>query len=107
MKNLFWRTSVFLISFSLVAPRMPAQETNEVGQLKRQLQQMQENFERVQREQKEQIDSLSKKLEELTKQQSADAEKKKLEQQLAAELQSGPTNAAATATATPAWSPSQ
>ena len=56
-----------------------AQATNEVEQLKRQLQQLQENFERVQREQRQQIEALTKKLDDLTKQQTAEAEKKKLE----------------------------
>ena len=55
-----------------------AQQTSDLEQLKRQLQQMQENFEKMQREQREQIDSLTKKLEEITKQQAAEAEKKKL-----------------------------
>src|SRR5437868_9570982 len=61
---------------------LPAQETNQIELLKRQLQQMQENFERVQREQRQQIEALTKKLDDL-------AEKKKLEQELAAELQKG------------------
>src|SRR6266568_5627071 len=63
-----------------------AQQTNELEQLKRQIQQMQESFEKVQREQRQQIDALTKKLDELTKQQAAEAEKKKLEQELATEL---------------------
>src|ERR1044071_3996118 len=70
----------------LAALAAQAQPANEVEQLKRQLQQMQENFEKVQREQRQQIDALTKKLEELSKQQTAEAEKKKLEEQLAAEL---------------------
>src|SRR6184192_1648712 len=74
------------------ANALPAQETNQIDTLKRQLQQMQENFERAQREQRQQIEALTKKLDELTKQQSAEAEKKKLEQDLAAELQkNGPS----------------
>src|SRR5438093_1967464 len=87
-----------------------AQQTNDLEQLKRQLQQMQENFEKMQREQREQIDSLTKKLEEITKQQAAEAEKKKLEQELAAELaKNQPTPAAGATTPAPAttWSPSQ
>ena len=87
-----------------------AQETNEVGQLKRQLQQLQENFERAQREQRQQIETLTKKLDELTKQQAAEAEKKKLEQELSAELQknlpAAPAPAAAPAVAA-SWSPAQ
>ncbi|MBC8094878.1 MAG: hypothetical protein H7Y43_03600 [Akkermansiaceae bacterium] len=84
-----------------------AQETNEVEWLKRQLQQMQENFDRVQREQREQIEALSRKLDAVTKQQLAETEKKKLEEQLAAELQSPVPANDSTAKATPsrAWSP--
>ena len=87
-----------------------AQQTNDLEQLKRQLQQMQENFEKMQREQREQIDSLTKKLEEMSKQQAAEAEKKKLEQELAAELaKNQPTPAVGATTPAPAttWSPSQ
>jgi hypothetical protein len=91
---------------------LSAQETNEVEQLKRQLQQLQENFERVQREQRQAIESLTKKLDDLTKQQAADAEKKKLEQELAAELQTNQPAKTATAPAgtiapTAPWSPAQ
>jgi hypothetical protein len=50
-----------------------AQETNEVEQLKQQLQQMQENFERVENQQHRQIEVLTKKLDELTKQQQVTA----------------------------------
>src|ERR1051326_8669503 len=80
-----------------------AQQTNELEQLKRQLQQMQENFEKVQREQREKIEALTKKIDELTRQQASEAEKKKLEQELAAQLA---TNQPAPAPAT-TWSPSQ
>ena len=99
---------IALVCLGLAVPMSHAQSTNDVEQLKRQLQEMRENFEKVQREQKQQIDLLNQKLDELTKQQSAEAKKKKLETQLAAELGS-PTNnpPAATAPATPAWSPSQ
>jgi len=90
-----------------------AQDTNnEVSALKQQLKQLQDNFERMQREQKDQIDALSRKVEELTKKQSTDAEKKKLEEDLAAELQKGAqpgASATAPAPAAPStgWSPSQ
>jgi hypothetical protein len=87
-----------------------AQDTNQIDQLKRQLQQLQENFERVQREQKAQIDALTKKLEDLTQQQAAEAEKKKLEQEMAAELQKTQPAAGTPPAATPpaaAWSPTQ
>jgi TolA-binding protein len=91
------------------------QATNEVDELKRQLRQLQENVERMQREQRQQIEALTKKLDELTKQQAAEAEKKKLEQELAAELQrsDGTNQVAATAGPEPArpftagWSPAQ
>jgi hypothetical protein len=97
------------------SPQVLAQ-TNEVDQLKQQLRQLQENFERVQRQQREQIDALTKRLDEITNQQKADAEKKKLEQELSADLQKDQPAAApaqAPATARPgaataaAWSPAQ
>jgi hypothetical protein len=88
------------------ARRVEAQTTNDVEQLKQQLRQLQENFERVQREQHQQIEALTRKLDDLTKQQAAEAEKKKLEQDLAAELQKN--QPAATTPAPPAaWSPAQ
>lgn len=102
---------LMLVCLGLIVPMSYAQETNEVEQLKRQLQQMQENFDRVQREQREQIDSLSRKLDEITKQQTAEAEKKKLEQQLATELQNqaapptAPANSSVGPASTAAWSP--
>jgi hypothetical protein len=89
-----------------------AQETNEVEQLKRQLQQLQENFERVQREQHQQIETLTRKLDDLARQQTSEAEKRKLEQELAADLQKNQPAAAPTAppprldTSAP-WSPEQ
>jgi hypothetical protein len=91
-------------------PDLRAQGTNEVDALKQQLQQLQENFERMQREQHQQIEALTHKLEELSKQQAAEAEKKKLEQELAADLGTNrPPAAAAAAAPAPAqpWSPSQ
>src|SRR5215813_8077907 len=79
-----------------------AQDTNEINQLKQQLREMRESFERVQNEQRQQIDALTKKLDELTKEKATDAEKKKLAEQLAAEL--GTTNQPAT-TAAPSAAP--
>src|SRR6266436_11673 len=74
----------------MVAGVVSAQNTNnDVSLLKQQLQQLQENFERMQREQRQQIEALTKKLDDLTKQQAAEADKKKIEQELAAELQKG------------------
>jgi hypothetical protein len=95
---------------------LQAQETNEVEQLKRQLRQMHETFERVQREQKQQIEALTQKLEALAGQEAAAAEKKKLETELAAELQKNQSAAATQAATAPAreaqlgttgWSPAQ
>src|SRR5262249_45179608 len=82
-------------------------QTNEVDALKRQLQQLQENFERIQKEQREQIDALTKKLDALTHQQQAEAEKKKLEQELAADLQKNqPATPGPAPAPQSAWSPS-
>ena len=90
-----------------------AEETNEVLQLRRQLQELQEKFERSQREQREQIEALTKKLDALAKPgttSAPEADKKKLEQELATELQQNQaqspplSNAPAIA---PAWSPAQ
>src|SRR5215471_14273504 len=91
------RVSVACLVLSGTAVSLRAQDTNQIEQLKQQLRQMQENFERVQREQRQQIEDLTKKLDDLTKQQAAEAEKKKLEQELAAELQKGSSNAPPTA----------
>jgi hypothetical protein len=114
--------------------RLWAQETNEVDALRLQLRQLQESFDRAQREQRQQIEALTRKVEELSRQQpaspsqpvvgaqpaleTANAEKRKLEQELAAELGTNapPGNAGATAgrtatgAATPTssvWSPAQ
>lgn len=91
---------------------LPAQDTNQIEQLKQQLREMQENFEKVQREQRQEIDALTKKLDDLTQQQAAEAEKKKLEQELAAQLgtsQPAATTPAPGPAAAPAapWSPTQ
>jgi len=81
---------ILILSVSACAFGLRAQETNQLEQLQRQvrqLQQMQENSDKALQEQRRLIESLSKEVSDLTKQQSADAEKKKLEQQLAGELQ--------------------
>ena len=104
LRNLLGWSSALCLSVTLVQ----AQEANQVEQLKKQLQLMQENFEKVQREQRQQIESLTKQLDEVVKRQTAEAEKKKLEEQLAADLKKNqpvPTNQSA-ATSTP-WSASQ
>lgn len=115
-KIIGWSSALCLSAMSL-----QAQETNEVGQLKKQLQQMQESFEKVTRAQQQQIEALTKKLDEFTQTKSVPAatnapgkteDQIKLEAQLAAEL--GATNAAPTSdsknqnslTVVP-WSPSQ
>jgi len=95
----------------LSATLVQAQDTNEVLQLKRQLQELQEKFERTQREQREQIEGLTKKIDALSKTNpAADGDKKKLEQELAAELQQNQaqsTNVSKASVAAPAWSPAQ
>ena len=102
--------AVFAVLLVCGSPAVKAQSTNEVEQLRRQLQQLQENFERMQREQRQQIEALTGKLDDLTKQQAAEAEKKKLEQDLAAELQVKPPAPPAPSTTAPPsapWSPAQ
>ncbi len=91
-------------------PMLRAQATNEVEQLKQQLRQLQENFERTQREQQQQIESLTRKLDDLTRQQATAADRQKLEQELAADLQQNPPASPAPAAApapSPTWSPAQ
>jgi hypothetical protein len=87
-----FRTFIALTVFcaaSLVASQpVRGQDANQIDALKEQLRQMQENFDRAQREQRLQIDSLTKKLDDLTKQQAGEAEKKKLEADLTAQLSS-------------------
>ena len=83
-----------------------AQDASEVEQLRKQLRQLQEQFERVQQEHKSQIDSLSRKLDEITQAQAAEADKKKLEQELAAEMSKDTPKTATTSSVTnPPWSP--
>ena len=93
-------------TLSCFAP-VRAQSTNGVEELRRQLLQLREQFERTQREQQQQIEALTKKLGDLTAQQAADAEKKKLEQELTAELQPQTTSTLPSSVTAPAtaWSP--
>lgn len=91
---------------------LPAQETNDVEKLRLQLQQMQESFDRVAGEQRQQIEALKKQVNELVKQQTAEAEKKKVEQELAVEMQKNqPATASQSAATQPApassWTPSE
>lgn len=72
MKNLrIVGMSVLVSALMTGTNALHAQETNEVEQLKQQLQQMQENFARQQAEQQKQIEALTKKLDELSQQQTA------------------------------------
>ena len=116
MARLGWALAVMAVTVGSSAWPARGQGTNEVEELKGQLRQLQENFERMQREQRQQIEALTKRLDELTKQQAAEVEKKKLEQELAAELQKseGTNQAPAPATSpaparpfTAGWSPSE
>src|SRR5258706_1009156 len=86
-----------------------AQDAAPTEKLERKLKEMQENFERSQREQRQQIDDLRKELDALKKERAAEADKKKLEEQLAAELQKNQpaTTPTPAMTAASAWSPSQ
>lgn len=87
-----------LVCLGLAVPMVHAQSTNEVDDLKRQLRQMQESFDRIQREQREQIDSLNRKLDELTQQRA-----------VTNAVVSPPVTAATPVeanVATPSWSPS-
>src|ERR1041384_401828 len=102
--------AVLISAFCIGAMNSPAQETNDVEQLKRQLQEMRENFEKAQREQRQQIESLTQKLDALVKQQQTDAEKKNPDQDLVAQLatnQPAPAAAAAAPPPSTSWSPSQ
>jgi len=102
--------AICLLAGCFESTSLRAQDTNQVEALKRQLQELRENFERVQREQSQQIEKLTHTLDELTHQQAQEAEKKKLEQELTAQLSSNQPPAAAQGPATvsaPAWSPTQ
>ena len=110
-----------LLCLGLVVPMAPAQETNEVEQLKQQLLQMQENFEKERNEDRKLIQSLSQKVDELVKEKqaqaatasapttsstaAADSEKAKLQAELAGEL--GPITNQPAAAPTKSWSPSE
>ena len=67
LKNLLGVSSALCLCVPLCGTAQ-AQETNEVEQLKQQLRQMQDNFEKIENEQHRQIESLTKKLDELTNQ---------------------------------------
>ena len=99
------KTILTLMCFGLALPMAHAQETNPVDELRRQLQQLRENFEKIQREQQVQIESLTRKIDDLTAPQAKAAQQKELEQELTAQL--GTNQPAATAPASPSWTPSQ
>lgn len=86
---------------------LAAETTNEVDQLRGQLQDLQKRFDQLENAHRREIDDLKKQLNALKGQQATEAERKKLEQELAAELAAPGTNAPAPAPATtPApWSP--
>lgn len=114
-----------VLCLGVAVPMLPAQETNEVEQLKRQMQQMEENFEKARSEDRQLIQSLSQKVDELLKEKqttvavpapaatatntaAADSEKVKLEAQLAEQLGVSGTNAVPEApVASKGWSPSE
>src|SRR5438093_7652310 len=103
LRNLLGWPSALCLSACVLT----AQEATQLEQLKKQLQQMQESFEKVQREQRQQIEALTKQLEELTRKQAAESEKKKSEQQLAAELRTNAPPAAPSPPPSTPWSPAQ
>jgi len=94
---------IFGFAFCVCSLTGNAQETNEVDRLKQQLRQVLQ----VQEEQRQKIEALTRQLEEITKKQTAEADKKRLEQQLAAELQTNTPAAAPPPATSPAWSPAQ
>jgi hypothetical protein len=91
------------------------QDASKTDDLEKKLKDMQDNFDRVQREQRQQIEDLRKELDQLKKEKAAEAEKKKLADQLAAEMQgnktpatpASPTPAPAAVAAPTTWSPDQ
>src|SRR5690349_20514109 len=99
----------------LLAVRAPAQDATRTDDLEKKLKEMQDNFERVQREHRQQIDDLKKEIDQLKKEKAAEAEKKKLEEQLTAEMQNnkaaapaaGPTVAPAAVPSPGGWSADQ
>ena len=77
----------------LLTPTLSAQDTKQVDELRQQLEQMEARFERTEREHRAQLDALRKQIDLLTPKASpaarspANEERKKLEAELAAELQ--------------------
>jgi hypothetical protein len=111
-----------LLCLGLIVPMAPAQETNEVEQLKQQMLQMQENFEKERNEDRKLIQSLSQKVDDLLREKpgrvtttsapptngtaASDAEKAKLQAELAGELGPAVTNPPPSQPSR-AWSPAE
>ncbi len=103
-------TIVMVSVLGLGAWATRAQDADQIKQLKQQLELMQQNFEKIQREQREQIEALTKRLDEMTKQQTAAAEKPKPEEPLATEPATRLPASASTAPTealTKPWSPGE
>jgi hypothetical protein len=97
-----------VLCICLAVPRLKAQETNEVEQLRRQLRDMQENLERVQTEQRRQIDALTRKLDALAGPRTGEGETNAPLPEPAGSTPTNPPAAQqAAASSAPAWSPSQ
>ncbi len=102
------RKFMAVLCLGLAVPMTQAEETNEIEQLKRQMEQMQQNFEKARHDQQDQVEALKKKLDELTKQQASEAEKKKIEAELAEQMQTNsPATNLSTSLPAPPWSASQ
>src|SRR5882672_8385064 len=114
LNRLIFQIAPAATALAVASSNLVAQDANDINQLKQQMREMRENFERAQNEQRQQIEALTKKLDELSKEKAAEAEKKKLADQLAAELRTtNQTAATSTPSAAPAeqpatsWSPSE
>lgn len=77
-------TPAVVLALFLATLSSLAQDNSELEQLKKQLSELQQDFERVQREHRQQIDSLTRRLEELTRQQSVEAAKQEADKEVAA-----------------------
>lgn len=105
------KASILAVSSALLilgaAPVHGQESPGEVEQLRRQLKAATENFDKMMKEQKQVIDSLSQRLDDLQKKQSATEEKAKLADQLGAELAKNapPIPAPAAGSVSTAWSP--
>ncbi|MBI5387217.1 MAG: hypothetical protein HZA90_21325 [Verrucomicrobia bacterium] len=104
-------SSALCLSAALALPAQETISTNQLQQLQQQLRQLQQAFEQMQSQYRQQIDGMQKQIDALQQAQSAAAEKKKLEDEIAAKLGTEAKPAASTPT-TPVvearkWSPSQ